>query len=149
MLAMVSFRVSHSSSTSSSCTGGISFIALVISFSSWSRICGSFRAWASSLAGFFEPCLLYTFLNPRENFAHCIRRSVPQCAPLITVVDSVFVLSRCMVTMKSIWCQCLERGCIQVVFLQSGALKIVLVMMRLFSVQNAILEFAKFLPAHF
>ena len=112
-------RAAHSSS-------GVEF-----SFSSyWARalsiFCSKLSIWLRVLSyavlswlGLLVPCLLCFCLIIEATFDLSIWRSAQQLAPSMARVLWTSILSKHLVMMKSITCQCLEPGCIQVVLRSS------------------------------
>ena len=80
-----------------------------------------------SLVGLLVPCLLCFCRILKATFDLSIRWSVQQLAPRMARVLWMSILSRHLVMMKSIICQCLDRGCIQVVLRSSFCLNMVIV----------------------
>ena len=80
-----------------------------------------------SLVGLLVPCLLCFCRILKATFDLSIWWSVQQFAPRMARVLWMSILSRHLVMMKSIICQCLERGCIQVVLRSSFCLNMVFV----------------------
>ena len=80
-----------------------------------------------SLVGLLVPCLLCFCHILKATFDLSIWWSVQQLAPPLARVLWTSILSRHLVMMKSIICQCLERGYIQVVLHSSFCLNMVFV----------------------
>jgi len=80
-----------------------------------------------SLVGLLVPCLLCFYRILKATFDLSIWWWVQQLAPHMARVLWMYILSWHLVMMKSIICQCLERGCIQVVLRSSFCLNMVFV----------------------
>ena len=106
---------SHWARTLSICCSKLSLWLMVLSFA------------VLSLVGLFIPCLLCFSRMLKATFDLSIWWSVQQFAPRIARVLWMSILSRHLVIMKSIICQCFERGCIQVVLRSSFWLNMVFV----------------------
>ena len=120
------------------CQASHSSSGVELSFSShWVRalsICSKLSLWLTvlsfavlNLVGLLVLCLLCFYRILKATFALSIWWSVQQLAPRMALVLWMSILSQHLVMMKSIICQCLERGCIQVVLCSSFCLNMVFV----------------------
>ena len=121
------------------CRAAHSSSGVELSFSShWARAltmsCWKLSLWLMvlsfavlNLVGLLIPCLLCFCRILKATFDLSIWWSVQQLAPRMARVLWMSILSRHLAMMKSVICQCLERGCVKVVLRSSYCLNMVFV----------------------
>ena len=109
-----------------SCVSCCRFLVSVSLRSCWT--CGLFSLFTLSFFFTLLGCFLCFPAILKDALQRSMMWSVQQSAPLMVLVIRMSLMSRRLVMMKSIRCQCLDRGCIQVALWISGCSKSVFVM---------------------